>query len=513
MSKIVLRQTHIEINDYDLGDSPRLENTFSIYDRVTHVSYLKGIDYAEQERKMLIPRGVDIYWVENLFNTRAVVDNKYDEYDIIDPVSIKVLPRDDIQKEALRFILGLNEYSSLKNSNQKCLNLNTGKGKSYVSIYSCAYNRTRFIIITKSVGWLEQWRDYILEYTDIKANEIYFISGSSSINRLLSRDISKYKVFLVTHSTVKSYGDNNGWDNITKLFKYLRVGMKIIDESHLNFDNVCKLDYYTNTYMTLYVTATPARSNEEENTIYNYYFKNVPSINLFDEENDPRTKYQSFRYNTHPTPQDITNCKNQYGLDRNKYVSYVIDKENFHYMLFILMDMIKKIHGKVLIYIGLNEAILYIYEWIQINFPEMVSLVGIYSSIIKENKQEQLNKKIILSTTKSCGAAVDISDLKWTIVLAEPFKSEVLARQSLGRTRNRNTIYTEIVDDGFYYTKKYYYDKKPIFEKYATECTEVKISDNELRDKALAIQEKHSKMTFPIRFDDCPLLRTVVKFD
>lgn len=512
MSKIVLKQTHIEINDYDMGDSPRLENTFSIYDRITHISYLKGIEYVQEQRKMLIPRGVDLYWVENIFNARPIIDSNYDKFDTIDPVSIKVLPRDDIQKEALRFTLGLKEYSALKNYNQKCLNLNTGKGKSYVSIYSCAYNRTRFIIITKSVGWLEQWRDYILEYTDIKANEIYFISGSSSIKRLLTRDVSKYKVFLVTHSTTKSYGDSNGWDSITELFKYLRVGMKIIDESHLNFDNVCKLDFYTNTYVTLYVTATPARSNEEENTIYNYYFKNVPSIDLFDQENDPRTKYQAFRYSTHPTPSDITNCKNQYGLDRNKYVSYVIEKENFHYMLHILMDKIKKINGKVLIYIGLNEAILFVYEWIKENYPEMIHLVGIYTSMTKENKELELEKKIILSTTKSCGAAVDIDRLKWTIVLAEPFKSEVLARQSLGRTRATNTIYTEIVDDGFYYTKKYYYDKKPVFEKYATECTEVKISDNELMNKATEIQEYYASLRHPIVFNEFGRMRKAVTF-
>ncbi|MGL5751504.1 MAG: hypothetical protein ACRCXT_13305, partial [Paraclostridium sp.] len=87
---------------------------------------------------------------------------------------------------------------------------------------------------------------------------------------------------------------------------------------------------------------------------------------------------------------------------------------------------------------------------------------------------------IILSTTKSCGPAVDIKGLKNTVVLAEPFKSEVVAVQTLGRTRDNNTNYIEIVDTGFAQINKYYKHKKPVFEKYATSCTEVSIKQNEL---------------------------------
>ena len=97
--------------------------------------------------------------------------------------------------------------------------------------------------------------------------------------------------------------------------------------------------------------------------------------------------------------------------------------------------------GKHLFYIGTNEAILYIRDWIYQNFPELVGQVGIYTSIIPpQYKQEQLNRKIILSTTKSAGAAMDIKGLAEVVNLAEPFKSRVLAQQTLGRTRSDNTL-------------------------------------------------------------------------
>ena len=68
--------------------------------------------------------------------------------------------------------------------------------------------------------------------------------------------------------------------------------------------------------------------------------------------------------------------------------------------------------------------------------------------------------------------------------MAEPFKSEILAKQTLGRTRNPNTECIEVVDDGFRSISRFYNAKKPIFSKYATECREIKISLNTLQEKA-----------------------------
>ena len=36
MEKIIVRNTCIIINDYELGDSPQLEESFRVYDPITH---------------------------------------------------------------------------------------------------------------------------------------------------------------------------------------------------------------------------------------------------------------------------------------------------------------------------------------------------------------------------------------------------------------------------------------------------------------------------------------------
>jgi hypothetical protein len=279
----------------------------------------------------------------------------------------------------------------------------------------------------------------------------------------------------------------------------MKVGLKFYDEAHLFFDNMCYIDFYTNTYKTYYVSATPARSDKHENVIYGYYFRNVPSICLFDQNTDPHTSYTAMIYNSKPTPQQISDCKGPYGLDRNKYTNYVVKQENFYLLLHIIMiNYVMHTSGKTLMYVGTNSAIEIVKQWLEEHYPMFT--YGVYTSVITNNKSSQLDKRVILSTTKSAGAAMDIAGLELTVVLAEQFKSEVLARQTLGRTRASDTRYIDIVDNGFHYTRKYYEYKRPIFDKYATSCEEERYSHNTLAAEAQDLQDYLKEHPFPFQF-------------
>ena len=503
MNKIVIYRTHIEINDYNLGDCPQIERTFSIYDMTYHKLFPKGMLYDEERKILMLPRGIDIGFIERLFQVEPVIDSSIDPVGDIGQVMLKYKPRDEIQQEAIRFMLSVDKYSRNKNHTMLSVNLNTGKGKTYCAIATASYLGFRSAVITDSIGWLEQWRKFFVEYTDIKDDEIYLISGAPSLMKLFNRDINKYKVILSTHSTLKSIGDSQGWDKISEFFKYCQIGIKFFDEAHLNFDNMFQIDCYTNTFITYYLTATPGRSDRNENTIYGYYFKNVPSIDLYDSENDPHTKYAAIKFNSNPSPVEASECKNNYGLNRIKYTDYLVHNDNFHSLLYILVDMALKKPGKHLFYIGTNDAILYVRDWIYENFPELVGQIGVYTSITpSDKKKDELEKKIILSTTKSAGAAMDIKGLAETVNLAEPFKSRVLAQQTFGRTRNENTLYKDIVDTGFYYTKKFYEYKKPVFSKYATECVEINMKKDDIESRCEKIKESRKGLINAFTFFD-----------
>jgi len=479
--KIIVDHTKIIINDYDLGDCEPLEYFFSIYNPITHIRFPFGLHYIEERRQLIIPRGVDISYIRNLFKSVPQLNRKHDPMDKIEPIGLTNPPRDNTQRTALRFMLGKDEFYYTSSKSMLSLNLLPGKGKTYCAIATTAFIRYRSIMLTSSLKWINQWKDAILEHSDIKPKEIFIISGTPSIHMLLNRGVNNYKFILASIDTIISYGEKYGFDKVSELFIKLRVGIKYVDEAHLDFKAIMMIDFYTNTYKSYYMTGTPIRSNEDEDKIYKMYFKNVPSINLFDENKDPHTDYLALRYNSHPNPQDISYCRNKYGLDRNKYTgSYIIRRPNFYNILRVILHKTLAKKGKILIYIGVNKSIDKVKEWIELYYPFLKGHIGVYNSVNKEDKSEQLKKKYILSTTKSCGAAMDIKGLACSVILAEPFKSEPLAIQTLGRTRDDNTMCIEAVDEGFKAIMKFYYYKQPIMKRYAKSIDEERYNDYSL---------------------------------
>ena len=500
--RMILKQTSIIIQDYNMGDCPILERFFTQYDKLTHQYYMQCIYYNEDKKELIIPRGIDVTYVEQMLGITSVIDKKYDAFDIVDSFKIKYGPRDEVQKEALRFMLGTDEYSNTANASQLNINLNTGAGKTYVAIATSIIMGIKPIVIASTSGWIDQWRARFLEYTNIKPSEIYTIQGSASISRILQNiaKAPKYSVFLATHNTIKSYGDKYGWDKITELFKRIKVGIKIFDEAHLNFDNLCMIDFHTNTYKTYYLTATPMRSDRQEDLLYRLYFKNVYAIDLFNKDTDPRTHYIAIHFKSKPTAIEISNCHNVYGLNRNNYSNYLVNKPSYYQLLRVLMNILIKLNGKVLIYIGTNDAIFKTREWLVENYPDLAKDIGVYTSIVpKEEKALQLERRFILSTTKSAGAASDIKGLKAVVVLNEPFKSKVLARQTLGRTRDRNTYYFDIIDDSFVDIRRYYNAKKKIFSVYALDCKDINLNNNLDTMAELANVKHNLKIDKPLK--------------
>lgn len=497
MDKVIVKNTCIIINDYNFNDCINLEKQFRIYDPLTHSVHYTGIYYDENTKKLYLPRGIDIWYVEKLLNCKATVErNMYNPFDRYDDIKMKFLPRNEDQQKAIRFMVGLGEYMETATKSQLQLNLNTGKGKTYCSIATMAYLGIKSIVITDAVSILKQWRLNILEYTNMSPNSIYYIDGSKSIMYLLSKtekELARIKVFLVSHATLQTYASSNGWEAVGELFKHIRVGLKFYDEAHKNFTNMLMIDFFTTVYKTYYITATPERSSIYEDRIYQLCFKNILSIDLFHKDIDPHTNYIAIRYSSKPSPVDISECRNSYGLDRNKYTDYAVNNETFRKMALVVLDIALKLapeqNQKILIYIGTNKAIDIFRDFLISMFPKIADDIGVFTSIrSKEERDQALScKKIILSTTKSTGTAIDIRGLKVTIVLAEPFKSNVLTKQTLGRTRDPNTYYIDVVDKGFYYCNQYFLSKKPLFAKYAVSTQLVEVSDEVLERKYMEL--------------------------
>ena len=506
--KILVTNSCIMVNNYHMGDDKVLEQTFSVFDPITHKFLIKGIHYDEKNCRLYMPAGIDIWYIKKHFNQNYYKRIQHHPCKKISYLKMKAVPRDEQQIESLKFTCGLEEYSENQYLSQLSINLNTGKGKTYVSIATIAFYMVKSVIIAASHSLLSQWKDNILSYTTIPENRIIQITGSNQIHRMLSDKFNEGDIYLVTHSTLRSYAEQFGWDKIYNLFEKLGIGIKIFDECHTNFDAMLYIDFFTNVWKTYYVSATPMRSDWKEDRIFQLSLKNVPGIDLFDENNDPHTSYVAIKWNSKPTARDVSYCKNKYGLDRMKYIDYITMNEEFYKMMVIIMDLVLKTKGKVLMYIGTNAGLLRVYSWIGQHYVQQLGGdIGIFTSLLpQEAKLEQKKKRLILSTTKSAGLGEHIEGLKMTIVLAEPFKSPVIARQTLGRTRDKDTLYVELVDLGFLYMRKFYDAKLPVFNKYATDVSDTFINSYELDRRVDNIKEKTRKgredLRNVIRFTD-----------
>lgn len=505
--KITLKHSRIEIANYNPGDSSYIEYLFSHYDPILHQRFPKCIEYYEDTKTLILPRGMSIETLKRIFKAEPFVDKNCDFYIDTEPLAIKYLAKDDRQLAILKFLIGEPPYEFTRSKSQIAVNSTTGSGKTFVTVASMCLQGNRVVIITSSINWLNQWKEKILEYTKLTEDQIYMITGRISIEKLFVRNsFLNYQIFLASHSTLQSYAINNpkGWFAVDELFAKLQCSTKVYDECHLYLDNMAHIDYHSNLKKTIYLTATPARSDKEENVIYQEYFKNVPSISLFDENVDPHVNYVGILFYSHPTPDEIkTFSVGQFNFDRHIYTDYLIHKPNFLKLVTILIDMTLKISGKVLIYIGKNSSIAEMRTYIISEFPFLANSIGVYNSEITDKviRRDMLKKKFILSTTKSCGAASDIADLAVTIVLAEPFHSKVIAQQTLGRCRKDNTMYIDCVDLSCFRTKQYYSDKKKIFSHYAKSCREVVMTDDILDNQYQQIHayyERYKVMTLPV---------------
>ena len=496
MYKIEVRPTCVVVNDYSIGDNPQLEKSFTVYDKVTHTFYYKSIFYNNETSQLFLPRGIDIPYLERLFNVKAWSEHSCDPFEYnSEQVLLRYGPKDERQMEAMKFLLGQDNYSPNRNMSQLMLTLDTGAGKTYLGIAYIAAMNIRGIIITGSIGWLDQWKTRLREHTNMNSKDIYFIQGAGSITSLMKKskqELAQYKVYLVSHSTISSLIERQGKDSVRELFVHLGIGIKIFDEAHLYFDSMSTIDFNTNTFKTVYMTATPNRGNKDEDKIFHLYFKNVPNITMFDPDNDPHTHYIALRYNSRMSPRDISRCGNIYGFNKNSYANLIVLNKHFDYMCRIVFDLIKDMPGRVLMFLASNQAIQIMYDWIYCNYPEYTGLVGIYTSI-NPNKSRALCNKIILTTSQSAGAALDLPGLFCSVQLAEPMKSPPQCKQRFGRTRAMGSYFIDVVDDSLQVLNKYFVNSLPMYEKYALDIKTMKFSDKQLEEQAFKIMDSRAQ--------------------
>lgn len=325
--------------------------------------------------------------------------------------------------------------------------------------------KTKTLIITHRDSLRVQWINSLYNMSGMSSKEVHEITSSEELYNIAMGIIDlKYDVYLLTHATfragMKRIGIMTLAQNITK---NLGIGLKIIDEAHLEFRDTILMDCVFNVCRNIYLTATDGRSQKEENHIFRHVFANAvyykPSAFLNDNLPKKWVNYITIGVNTHVPPNiykfRVVGGK---GMNPASYGRWVIknDKKNTHFKC--CTELVRSLymedeHAKVIIFMPLIELCQDCAFWItkhlsrDKSFPYDLTIRTINSSNSKRENEMNKRADVIVTTIASAGTGTDIPGIT-DIICCSPFVSKISAEQIFGRIRYipKNCHYYDIYD-------------------------------------------------------------------
>ena len=451
-------------NNWNCTSFPLWKSICNVFDPIKR-KYHCTLDLYDVNRHILkIPKGFGLQnLLTNLTNSSNLItytlEYENEDYTDYDLTKIRMKdgfePRNDIQKNAVAWLM--DKYINHEDSHHSLyLSLLTGGGKTFVAIYTLIKLNLPAIIISFNLS--EQWKEKILEYTNAKENDICMIRGSDSIEKLLKSN-KTYPFYIVSVSTLRQYM-NNHENDLTELFKRMHIAIKVFDEAHTQYKMNSSIDVNSNVRYTLYLSATPGRSDYLDNKVYNNIFAEIPIHGTYTHTLDKHYKIKYITYDTRPSQGIRRFCSTSKGFSQHNYYKFISKSD---YLSFSVLGMIKYFADKVLKPFPDHKVLCFIPSLKYMNFitnflqkcEDINYKVGQYNSnVIKLEDREKVLEEcnLIITTIAACSTGKDIPNLK-AILSLTPFSSAIICRQILGRLRplkdGGDVYFFDFTDTGF----------------------------------------------------------------
>lgn len=303
----------------------------------------------------------------------------------------------------------------------------------------------RTLIRVKGDGMIYQWVDAIKEYTDCTDDDIYVISGMSSVDKLLRGIDKKYKPKFIVASvpTLANYAqDKPAWSKFPDFDKFcdiLKIGICATDEAHLNFHANYIIDLRLNCPITVPLTATFKVSDMKIREIFDMHYPSDTRFGtgMYNKYVDiysvrytgasvvglPKSMFKSAQGYSHIKFEDWLLNKGSRQL--NEFLDKVVLPLTYQYYI-----NLKEPDEKMLILCSTTKMCEYYQKYLQREFKNLkinVYISGSPDEILKESD-------IIVSTTGSAGTGRDIKRLRFCLNTIS-MRSEPTNEQVLGRLR------------------------------------------------------------------------------
>lgn len=430
--------THYKIYNYALGMFPKLEHLLSTWDDV-NFKRNEYFYYDKEQRILYVPRGINQVLLEQCTNGNIVLGDRESNPSLKMYFKMKYQPRDSVQKEAIRFLLGRNEYNYTSRSSQLVLALIGGGGKTYCSTAAMSIFGVKTMIICHTSDLINQWVDRLLEYTDLGMANIVKLNSSNELMKYVEQSPSIRRrqrnecVYIMSHALIHNFIMKEGFDITNTLFSNLGIGLKIIDEFHRNFANTLLIDYATNVKKTFYLSATPSRSDKMEDKVFQdsfataYKFRREASD--FGRKATTVVIYDIFK--TNPIQIELSRMFVAKKFNIYRYIDYELNNgkilDRIEFWLEWLYDG-KVTDGTIYIVSPTKESCDIIRKMVQRLYPEKKCCAH-----FSGNKVDNIDDyDIVCGTVKMLGTGTDISNLR-AMIVAEPVGSAVNADQLIHR--------------------------------------------------------------------------------
>jgi hypothetical protein len=373
-------------------------------------------------------------------------------------IDITILPKWKDREDQIPAI----EYLLQEEPVSKFLNLQTGFGKSYITMRSIAEHRTRTVIIVRP-RYIEKWILDIRRTFDIELEDILVIQGSAQLMALLAQAETgelTAKIIIISNKTMQNWikiYERIRFETLQvgyattpdKLHEFLKSGKRVIDEVHLDFHLNFKLDLYTNVKTSSSLSASMISDNDFVNKMYDIAYPKAlrfigPEYNKFVDavsiiyrfENPDKIRYKNYHDGSYSHIEFENSVRTKKGVFTN-YLELITNTVTGTY----LKDYTKT--EKCLVLCSSVEMCTLVRDQLIKIFPHLT-----ITRYVQDDPFENiLTSDICVSTLLSAGAAIDIDNLT-TVILTIAISSTQSNVQSLGRLRN---LYTTTKKREFYY--------------------------------------------------------------
>lgn len=444
MPNLDIYNTHMELYPYKQFDQVWLEKLFTATDSFSNSEFACG--YIIHEGRMYLPKGTP---VSKLKVTSDCIINEMMESDPIEYMSRRhssyYEPRNKIQVESIEFLKG--------EGHQLGLNLSAGFGKTFCVSYASTELNLRTLVITPNSGLKSQWIKTYSTMFDYKKKELMDIGGSNIMEMIMNKELPEADVYFVNHQTIRSFLTQFGPYKLKEFFNVLGAGIKVYDESHMEFANILLIDFLSNTDRTWYLTATFDRSDKTESRCFRQAFSTVDTFGKFESSqmNRKHVIYHNVYINSHISPKNRAKVMGYPSFNAMKYGQYCImndENDTAYKTILAILNKTTNMEGKTLIFLPLIENVDEVVKRLKRDYPQK-SVAAYHSKIPKDEKLSAENKDIIVTTIKSCGTGKDIKGLR-SVICLEPVASKVLTEQLIGRLRpyadDKDTYFWDCID-------------------------------------------------------------------